>query len=114
MGGSDLGWSSEYRDGGSVVAPSGRVDEATATAFSERLAAEAQSAAGLLVIDLSGIDYMSSRGLRALTLAQRKGAENGTVIALASPNPIMREILAISRYDMIFRVSDTIEDAFAS
>lgn len=114
MGDSELGWSSETHDGGRVVAPLGRVDEATASAFSECLTAEAQAAAGLLVIDLAGIDYMSSRGLRALTLAQRKGAESGTVIALARPNPIMREILAISRYDMIFRVSDTIEDAFAS
>lgn len=114
MGGSELDWSSERRNGGSVVAPSGRVDEATANAFSERLSAEAQAADGVLVIDLAGVEYMSSRGLRALTLAQRKGAESGTVIALARPNPIMREILAISRYDMIFRVSETIEDAFAT
>lgn len=114
MGASQLDWSSERRDGGSVVAPSGRVDEATATAFSERLAAEVEGAHNLLVIDLAGIEYMSSRGLRALTLAQRKGSETGTMIALARPNEIMREILAISRYDMIFRVSDTIEDAFAS
>jgi anti-anti-sigma factor len=109
-----LEWSTEMREGGTVVAPSGRVDEATASAFSERLTGEAEGASGLLVIDLAGIDYMSSRGLRALTLAQRKGAEGGTTIALARPNPIMREILAISRYDLIFRVSDTIEDAFAS
>jgi anti-anti-sigma factor len=113
MGGSELGWSSDSRDGGSVLAPRGRIDEATASAFSERLTAEAEAAPGLLVIDLAGIEYMSSRGLRALTLAQRKGAETGTVIALARPNEIMREILAISRYDMVFRVSETIEDAFA-
>ena len=113
MGHSELGWSGESRDGGNVVAPSGRIDEATANAFSERLAAEVQAAPGLLVIDLAGIEYMSSRGLRALTLAQRKGAETGAIITLARPNRIMREILAISRYDMIFRVSDSIEEAFA-
>jgi anti-anti-sigma factor len=114
MEGTELGWSSERRDGGQVIAPSGRIDEATASAFADRLAEEAQAAEGLLVIDLAAVEYMSSRGLRALTLAQRKGAETGTVIALARPMPIMREILAISRYDMIFRVSDTIEDAFAN
>ncbi len=57
---------------------------------------------------------MSSRGLRALTLAQRAGQESGTTIALARPNDTMREILAISRYDMVFRVADTIEDALAN
>jgi anti-sigma B factor antagonist len=113
MAGGELDWASESRDGGRVVTPRGRVDEATASAFSERLISEAVGGAGVLVIDLSGIQYMSSRGLRALTLAQRKGAETGTTITLARPNPIMREILAISRYDMVFRVSDTIEGAFA-
>ena len=113
MGESELGWSTEKRDGGTVVAPSGRVDEATASGFSERLGAEATAANGRLVIDLAGIEYMSSRGLRALTLAQRKASESGSVIALARPNEIMREILAISRYDMVFQVSDTIEGAFA-
>ena len=56
---------------------------------------------------------MSSRGLRALTLAERKGSEVGTTIVLARPNETMREILAISRYDMVFRVAETIEDALA-
>ena len=57
---------------------------------------------------------MSSRGLRALTLAQRKGTEGGTSLVLARPNEVMREILAISRYDMIFKVADTIEDALSA
>jgi anti-sigma B factor antagonist len=54
---------------------------------------------------------MSSRGLRALTLAQRRGTEAGTAIVLAQPNETMREILAISRYDMVFRVTDSVEEA---
>jgi anti-anti-sigma factor len=111
MSGGQLDWASDERGGARVLSPRGRVDEATATAFSERLIEEAGSAAGPLVIDLAGIEYMSSRGLRALTLAQRKGTESGTTIALARPNEVMREILAISRYDMVFRVSDTIQDA---
>jgi len=51
--------------------------------------------------------------LRALTLAQRKGGERGTALVLARPNPTMREILAISRYDMIFKVAETIDEALA-
>ena len=111
MSASELDWASEERGGACVLSPRGRVDEGTATAFSERLIEEAESAPGRLVIDLAGVEYMSSRGLRALTLAQRRGNERGTTITLARPNEVMREILAISRYDMIFRVSDTIEDA---
>jgi anti-sigma B factor antagonist len=118
MGESELGWRVEGHGGTVVVAPTGRVDETTAAAFGERLVEEviAAQAAGLqrLAIDLGGIAYMSSRGLRALTLAQRKGQELGTTIILAGANPVMREILAISRYDMVFKVFDRMEDALVA
>lgn len=110
MTGGGLEWREEARGDATLVAPAGRVDESTASEFSEKLAAAA-GAGGTLVLDLAGVEYMSSRGLRALTLAQRAGSEAGTAIVLARPNETMREILAISRYDMIFRVTDTIEDA---
>ena len=113
MSGGTLTWQVDERDGARIVAPGGRVDESTATAFTERLIAEAGSANGKLVLDLSGIAYMSSRGLRALTLAQREGARTGSTIVLARPNETMREILAISRYDMIFTIAETIEDALS-
>ena len=54
---------------------------------------------------------MSSRGLRALTLAKRHGDAVGVTITLAAPNAVMREILAISRYDKLFAVTETIEPA---
>ena len=101
-----------------IVAPAGRVDEASATAFAERLTQEVERASsdGLsrLAIDLANIEYMSSRGLRGLTLAQRKSGDHGITIVLARPNEIMREILAISRYDMVFQVFEDIEQAVAA
>lgn len=110
MTGGGLEWTEESRGGAIVLAPSGRVDESTANEFNERLG-ESAAAGGKLVLDLGGIAYMSSRGLRALTLAQRRGSEAGTKIVLARPNETMREILAISRYDMVFTVTETVEDA---
>ena len=111
MSGSALDWTSENRSGAVVLAPIGRVDESTADAFKEHLLNAMAAKPETAIVDLGGIEYMSSRGLRALTLAQRAGTEAGTTIILARPNDTMREILAISRYDMVFRVADTIEDA---
>ena len=114
---SELGWDFADVPGGRIVAPSGRVDESTATAFGDGLVAavrdtHAVGGAGL-AIDLAAVQYMSSRGLRALTLAQRKGTELGIAIVLTRPNAVMREILAISRYDKVFRVFERNEDALA-
>lgn len=111
MSGHNLGWTSEDRDGSIILAPAGRVDQSTVHAFQHHLIKALETAPRIAVIDLSGVAYMVSQGLRALTLAQRVGARSGTIIVLARPNETMREILAISRYDTIFRVADTIEDA---
>lgn len=112
-----LGWSIDSASAAHVVRPAGRVDESTATEFCDRLIQEIGEAKSggrtLLALDLSQIAYMSSRGLRALTLAQRNGNENGVKIALSEPNEVMREILAISRYDMIFPVYEKTADAIA-
>ena len=114
----DLVWATEALDAARVVAPAGRIDEASATAFAERLILEIECASrdgvSRLAIDLAHIEYMSSRGLRGLTLAQRQSAEHGVAIVLARPNEIMREILAISRYDMVFQVFESIEQAVAA
>ena len=44
---------------------------------------------------------------RVLTVAKREGDEAGVTITLASPNEVMREILAISRYDKLFAILET-------
>ncbi len=111
MTGSALDWNSEERAGATLLAPSGRIDESTADAFKEHLLDAMAAGPATAIIDLAKVDYMSSRGLRALTLAQRASQDSGTTIVLASPNETMREILAISRYDMVFRVADTVEEA---
>ena len=118
MAGGDLGWTVDSRSTARVVAAVGRIDERTSAAFGEGLAAEVAAAAddgkALVVIDLAGIEYMSSRGLRGLTLAQRRATERSVTVVLARPGETMREILAISRYDMVFKVYETIEAALAS
>jgi len=108
-------WQDEQRGGGIVARPTGRVDESTAQDFSTFLEASvgqaAETPAKKLVVDMAGLDYMSSRGLRSLTLAKRKADGVGVAILLAAPNAVLREILAISRYDKIFAVSDSVEAA---
>ena len=110
-------WSEEVRGGAIVAMPKGKIDESTAQDFGTSLEGAVTHAADVsarLVVDCAGIDYMSSRGLRALTLAKRKADGAGVRILLAAPNEIVREILAISRYDKLFGVTETVEGALAA
>ncbi|MGH6729193.1 MAG: STAS domain-containing protein [Sphingomicrobium sp.] len=108
-----MDYSLERSDEAIIVRVTGRVDESTWVAFgaglSEAIQLARQSRIGAVIIDLAALDYMSSRGLRALTVAKREGDEASIAISLASPNEVMREILAISRYDKLFTITDTVE-----
>ena len=102
-------YSLEVWDEAVNVRVNGRVDESTWEAFGAVLAEAVQQAgqSGLptVVINLSELDYMSSRGLRVLTVAKRQADEGAIAIVLASPNEVMSEILAISRYDKLFTIT---------
>lgn len=105
-----MDWQVRNEDGRLIGEPAGRVDETTWEAFSGHLIAAVREAAAMgssLTVDLSRLDYMSSRGLRALTIAKREAGDQ-VAITLASPNERMREILAISRYDKLFEVVDEV------
>ena len=96
-----------------VAAVHGRVDESTWEAFAERMREAIEQAAEArlseVMLDLAGLDYMSSRGLRVLTMAKRQADASGLIMTLAAPNEVMREILAISRYDKLFHISDSVD-----
>jgi anti-sigma B factor antagonist len=108
-------YSLDRREDAIVVAVDGRVDEATWEAFGAGLSEAIEQARQFnlrrVIIDLKQLEYMSSRGLRALTVAKRRGEEADVTVSLASPNDVMREILAISRYDKLFRITETVEAA---
>jgi anti-anti-sigma factor len=96
-----------------VAAVHGRVDESTWEAFAERMREAIEQAAAAkqleVILDLAALDYMSSRGLRVLTMAKRQAEAAGLALTLAAPNEVMREILAISRYDKLFHISDSVD-----
>ena len=108
-----MNYSLDVQDNSVIVRVDGRVDESTWEAFgaglSEAVRQAGQSGLAQVIIDLSELDYMSSRGLRVLTVAKREADQSAISILLASPNEVMREILAISRYDKLFSISDTVE-----
>ncbi len=105
-------WESRTTGAALVGAPNGCIDENSWQSFQDALIAAVSDAAsaGLpLLLDLAGVKYMSSKGLRVLTIAKREADAAGVTLTLARPNDRIREILAISHYDRIFPVSYTLE-----
>jgi anti-sigma B factor antagonist len=106
-------WTSRQSDQALIGSPHGVVDETTWQSFEADIVAaigEAAKAGLPLIVDLAALDYMSSKGLRVLTIANKAANAAGVKFSLARPNARMTEILAISQYDKIIAVSPTLED----
>jgi anti-sigma B factor antagonist len=94
----------------------GRIDHATADSFKAALAphlADVASGRDRAVIDLAGVEYISSVGLRVLMLASKQVKAQGGALAVADLQPVVREIFEISRFNLVLEVFPTLRDALA-
>ena len=97
-----------------LVRIAGRVDHTTAKRLEDQLLPQLDSAAGVdgkVVLDLSNLDYMSSAGLRVLTLAAKHCQKQQREIVVAALQPLLQEVFRISRFDTVFKVFKTVQEA---
>jgi anti-sigma B factor antagonist/stage II sporulation protein AA (anti-sigma F factor antagonist) len=100
-----------------VLAPKGRVDHATSEELRQALEPHlAACAAGRdhVVLDLAGVDFISSAGLRVLMLAAKQAKARGGFLALAAVQPLVAEILEISKFTLVLRTLPSVRDAVAA
>src|SRR4249919_1656636 len=99
-----------------VFAPAGRLDHESVDDFRNALQPhlDAALAAGRGVLfDLSGLEYVSSAGLRCFMLAAKQAKAKNGRLAVAAPQPVVAEIFEISRFNMVFRILPTMPEALA-
>ena len=107
---------SSARHGDAVVlSPRGRIDHASAEAFKAALGPYlAQAGPGRpVVLDLGGVDYIASVGLRVLMLASRQTRAQGGTIVVAALQPLVREIFEITKFTLVFPCFANVADALA-
>lgn len=95
-----------------VVTVSGRVDHTNAEQFLQRLESEADAVGegGGMVLDLKGLDFITSAGLRALMLTHRKLTGDRKLV-VAGIDGTVREVFRISKFDIILSVAETAAEA---
>ena len=67
-----------------------------------------------IVIDLAGVDYISSVGLRVLMVAAKAMRARKAAIAVTSLQPVVAEIFEISRFHHVVDVRGSVRDAIAA
>ena len=97
-----------------VVALKGRLDQTTAEDVRTGLApylircAEGQDH---VVLDMTDVDYVSSAGLRVFMLAAKQAKAQKGYLALVAVQPLVLEILEISKFTLVLKILPTVRDA---
>ena len=97
----------------SVATVAGRLDGAAAPQLDDRLVTLAKPGAKL-VLDLDGVDYVSSAGLRVLLKVAKQVKAGKGRLALAGIAPSVKEVFDISGFTAIFALYPDREQAVAA
>lgn len=95
----------------SILSLKGRLDElATAEAelaFTESLNGET----GGLIVDMAGVEYVSSSGLRVLLMLMKAMKNQQRVLKLCNLSPFVAEVFEVSNFAVMFDVHDSLDSA---
>ena len=102
------------RGGVTILAPAGRIDTTTSGAVEEALRRAVDGGARSLLVDLGGVEYISSAGLRVfLVLAKRMRDLQGRLVLCSLTEPV-RQVFQLAGFLPLFRVEPSPETALSA
>ncbi len=96
------------------VAAEGRLDAATVPVLEQALQRLLSDGQSRFVVDMSGVNYISSSGLRALLTARRQARSRGGDVVLCQLHPRVREIFEMVGFLAVFSIFGTCDEAASS
>ena len=100
-----------------VLSVSGRLDQDTCEDFRGELMKHVDQTArdgGAIILDLDGLEYVSSAGLRCFMLASRQAKTQHGRIVVAALQPMVMEIFEISHFNLVFQVFPSVREALGA
>ena len=97
-----------------IISAKGRIDGANATEVQGVLSGAFEPGIKLMLLDLGGLTYISSAGLRVIMLTARTLDRSGAKFAVGSPSGPIREVFQISGFDQIIPIFDSQAEAIES
>jgi anti-anti-sigma factor len=96
-----------------VVTAKGRLDGGASATFTDRIGGLITSPKPKLLIDFSGIDFVTSAGLRAVLVLVKKVNAAGGSFALCGVQNSVREVLDITGFTSMISIHPARADALA-
>jgi anti-anti-sigma factor len=103
----------ERGDGVLIVAPLGRVDSTTSEELERSLLRRLEQGEQRLVLDLAGVEYISSAGLRVLLMLAKRLRQPPSGLVLCSLADGVRQVFELAGFIPLFAVEASRERALA-
>ena len=96
----------ECRHGEAVLVVAGEVDLSNRDEFLDQLRRLIEAAQSPSLVDLAAVSFFGSSGISALLQANREAKQKGVVLVIATPSPIVRQVLDATDLSSIFEIRD--------
>ena len=103
----------EQRDGVTIATLFGDLDSRTAPLVQEKLLAVPEPQ-GKALLDMSGVSYISSAGLRALLMLYRQMAANDGRVALVGLPESIRDVMTVTGFLEFFDEYPSLEEGLSA
>ena len=97
-----------------VVSPHGRIDSTTSALLDRHLQGLAAAGQTRVVVDFTGVDYISSAGLRVLLALAKRGRDQKGRVALFGMNDSVRQVFELAGFVALFTIAPTRAEAVQS
>jgi anti-anti-sigma factor len=101
----------ETVNGATVLQLLGRLDELATSEVELAFTGLLKDSPREVVLDLAGVEYISSGGLRILLMLSKALGRNSGRLKLCNLSPFVAEVFEISNFASIFSIYGTLQDA---
>lgn len=98
-------------DGIRTINLAGRLDLEGTTAIDLRFTALTATVQSLVIVDLSGVEFLASIGIATLVRSARAARLRGGNMVLLNPRANVAQVLASTRINQVLPVCHTLEEA---
>jgi anti-sigma B factor antagonist len=106
--------STKLADDITLITLNGRLDIEGTQAIEQRFSFATTVRAENIVVDLSGLTFLASIGIRLLLTSARAQAKRGGKLVLAAPTSLVRGVLETAGIDQLVPLASSVESARAS
>lgn len=99
------------QNGVCLLSLEGRMDATTVSSFEENCREQLEKSYKKIIIDMSGLEYISSAGLRGILMMEKLSKKSNCQLVFFGLQPMVYEVFKISSFLSILKICATQEEA---